>query len=79
LLGGSSCSNCDIGSQDLFSKVGAYTVPLGALLGGALGSGFSTDVWERVDVAGARPVALTLALTPVPGKGMAAGVRLSWR
>jgi hypothetical protein len=68
----------DVGGKEV-KDLTRVTLPAGALLGALIGSIAKKDVWEAVDIATDHPVSLRVRLAPAPGRGVAAGVTLSWR
>ena len=75
-----NCDECTFGFGALVggAYVGRFTIPIGALLGAVIGHELRSDRWEPVD-GGGKPVGVRLALTPAPGRGLAAGFTVSWK
>jgi len=69
-----------LSDAELAGEVALRTVPLGAVLGAAIGSAVQAEVWRPVDLNRLRDNNLKLSLGLRPTReGVASGVSVSWR
>lgn len=65
--------------EDYVAAVGVRTVPLFAVLGGAIGSAVQREAWQPVDLGGVKEDKLRVSLSVQPaGAGLSSGVAVSW-
>lgn len=78
-----SCGNCQGNSLEGavagLVVLGRFTIPIGALLGAALGKGRLTDRWEKVNLGKDTRAQLKVGIVPDTRGGVSGGVTLSWR